>query len=190
MIQIGEYQDADRTLIAFSKLLRKSFADSRRITSLKEELEMVEEYMELMSLRYQGRFLWRISVTVDKNKIGILKNTIQPLVENSISHGFNMKEDTGHIQIRVYQEKDSVIVEVEDDGVGADLDKINTCIHNQYIPKVRDQFSEIGLSNIQMRITRNFGEEYGLTASLNQSNGVTLRMKLPLIGFYEEAKLE
>ena len=81
-------------------------------------------------------------------------------------------------------------MEVEDDGVGADLDKINTCIHNQYIPKVREQFCEIGLSNIQMRITRNFGEEYGLTASLNQSDGVTLRMKLPIIDFFEEADLE
>lgn len=188
MIQMGEYENADRTLIAFSKLLRKTFADSRRIISMKEELEIVEDYMKLMSLRYQGRFLWEISAHVDTDRIAILKNTLQPLVENSISHGFNMKEDTGHIFIRIHQEETYISVEVEDDGVGADLNKIHSCIHENKIQKNKEQFSEIGLSNIQMRIIKNFGREYGLSAKANASGGVTFLMKLPVIDFFEEVK--
>lgn len=190
MIEMEEYQEADRTLIAFSRLLRKSFADSRRIISLKEELEMVDEYLELMSLRYQSRFVWKISVSVDGDKIGILKYTLQPLVENSISHGFNMKEGVGHIAIRAFQEADCLVVEVEDDGVGADLDKINDCIHSPYTPKVKERFSEVGLANIQKRITKNFGDEFGLKAISNESEGITLQMRFPIMEFCEEASKE
>ncbi len=68
-------------------------------------------------------------------ELGILKNVIQPLVENSISHGFNMKDDMGHIVICAYRIKESVIIEVEDDGVGVDLEKINNSIHNQQTVK-------------------------------------------------------
>lgn len=185
MIQIGEYDNADQTLISFSKLLRKTFADSRRIISLQEELEMVEDYMKLMSLRYQGRFSWKISADVDTGRLAILKNTLQPLVENSISHGFNMKEEMGHIFIRVKKEQAYILIEVEDDGVGADLKKINTCIHEKDLLKNREQFSEIGISNIQMRIIRNFGNEYGLSAEMNNLGGVTFRMKLPWVDFME-----
>lgn len=186
MIEMEEYQEADRALIAFSRLLRKSFADSRRIISLKEELEMVGDYLELMSLRSQSKFVWQISVSVDSAKIGILKYTLQPLVENSISHGFNMKEGVGHILIRAFQEAHCLIVEVSDDGVGADLDKINACIHSPYTAKAKEQFSEIGLANIQMRIIKNFGDDFGLKAISNDSEGVTLQMRFPIIAFYGE----
>jgi len=70
---------------------------------------------------------------------------------------------------------------VEDDGVGVDLEKINNSIHNQQTVKARDQLNGIGLSNIQMRILRNFGNQYGLSVEVNSSGGVTFRMKIPVI---------
>ena len=186
MIQMEQYQDADRAILAFSKLLRKSFANSHRIIPLKEEVSMVEEYLELMLLRYPEGFQWNITIGEDVKNLGILKNVLQPLVENSISHGFNMKQGTGHIKIRAYRFHDTLIIEVEDDGVGVDLEKINDCIQKQQKLKDRNQLSSIGLSNIQMRIVRNFGKEYGLTVAVNPSGGVTFTMRLPLVNLGEE----
>lgn len=186
MIQMEQYQDADRAILAFSKLLRKSFANSHRIIPLKEEVSMVEEYLELMLLRYPEGFQWNITIGEDVKNLGILKNVLQPLVENSISHGFNMKQGTGHIKIRAYRFHDTLIIEVEDDGVGVDLEKINDCIQKQQELKDRNQLSSIGLSNIQMRIVRNFGKEYGLTVAVNPSGGVTFTMRLPLVNLGEE----
>lgn len=77
------------------------------------------------------------------------------------------------------------MIEVEDDGVGVDLEKINNCIQKEQVIKDKNQFSSIGLSNIQMRIVRNFGKEYGLTVFVNSSGGVTFTMKLPLIDLRE-----
>ena len=181
MIQMEEYNEADRALLAFSKLLRKSFVNSQKIIPIREELAMVEDYLELMKLRYRDKFQWKILAAEDVMELGILKNVIQPLVENSISHGFNMKDDMGHIVICAYRIKESVIIEVEDDGVGVDLEKINNSIHNQQAVKARDQLNGIGLSNIQMRILRNFGSQYGLSVEVNSSGGVTFRMNIPVI---------
>ncbi len=181
MIQMGEYQEADKAILAFSKLLRKSFAHSGRIISIKEEISMTEEYLQLMQLRYPGKFQWNITVASGVENLGILKNVVQPLVENSISHGFNMKEDMGHISVRAYKFQGAVIIQVEDDGVGVDLEKVNASIKNQQMEKNREQFNGIGLSNIQMRILRNFGQDYGLEAAVNAAGGVTFTMKLPVI---------
>ena len=181
MIQMEEYNEADRALLAFSKLLRKSFVNSQKIIPIREELAMVEDYLELMKLRYRDKFQWKILAAEDVMELGILKNVIQPLVENSISHGFNMKDDMGHIVICAYRIKESVIIEVEDDGVGVDLEKINNSIHNQQTVKAGDQLNGIGLSNIQMRILRNFGSQYGLSVEVNSSGGVTFRMNIPVI---------
>lgn len=46
---------------------------------------------------------------------------------------------------------------------------------------MKEQFSGIGISNIQMRIKRNFGEEYGLHAFLNENGGVTFKMEIPVL---------
>ncbi len=181
MIQMEEYENADKAILAFSKLLRKSFSYTQKIIPVTEELAIAEDYLELMLLRYQNKFQWRVMAEEGARELGILKNVIQPLVENSISHGFNMKGDMGHIVIRVYLENETMIVEVEDDGVGVDLKKINRCIGKQQIPKADERVSEIGLSNIQMRIVRNFGSQYGLKAKINSYGGVTFRMTLPVI---------
>lgn len=181
MIQMEEYQDADRAILAFSKLLRKSFANSHKIIPIKEELSMVEEYLQLMLLRYKNKFQWKIIIDHETAELGILKNVIQPLVENSISHGFNMKQEMGHILIRVHRKLNSIIIEVEDDGVGGDLEKINSCIQSCELPNVKEQFSGIGISNIQMRISRNFGEQYGLQVDVNDLGGLTFKMEIPVI---------
>ena len=62
MIQMEEYEEADQAVLSFSKLLRKSFASQQKFISIKEEMDMVEEYLELMSLRYKNKFQWKMVI--------------------------------------------------------------------------------------------------------------------------------
>lgn len=186
MIEMEQYNEADEALIAFSKLLRKSFSDTRKIISIEEELQLTEEYLKLMQIRYQKSFVFKISTSPNINKLGILKNLIQPLVENSISHGFNMKEGIGHISITEYEKDNAVFIIAEDDGVGVDIAKINESIHNCEMKRDRNQFSGIGLPNVQMRIEKNYGKDYGLKAEINENGGVTFTVKMPLIPLGED----
>lgn len=186
MIQMEEYAQADRAMLAFSKLLRKSFAKPQGIITIEEELSMAEEYLELMSIRYRDKFVWKITIMEKVKNLGILKNVIQPLLENSISHGFNMKKEMGHIRILVYQKDTAVMVEIEDDGVEADIQKIQDSIQNKEKEQKKYQMNGIGINNIQMRILRNFGEGYGLSAMLNEVGGVTFTMRIPVITMEKE----
>lgn len=187
MIQMEQYEDADRAMLAFSKLLRKSFADSRKIIPIRDELELAGEYMSLMQIRHQNTFEWKIHMDPEIASCGILKNTIQPLVENSISHGFNMKEELGHIVIEVCREDGKIVVTISDDGVGADLEQIQEQIQVKTISMDKEQFSGIGLANVQLRIRRNFGRAYGLGAAVNEQGGLTFRMTFPAIALEEES---
>lgn len=187
MIQMEQYEDADRALLAFSKLLRKSFADSRTIIPIRDELELAGEYMALMQIRHQNTFEWKIHVDPEIASCGILKNTIQPLIENSISHGFNMKEELGHITIEVHREKGSIAVTIVDDGVGADLDQVQEQIQVRSFSMDQEQFSGIGIANVQMRIRHNFGKKYGLRAAINDQGGLTFQMTFPVIALEGES---
>ena len=57
-----------------------------------------------------------------------VKLTIQPLVENSIIHGFDEIEEGGMITIRVYSEDDYIFIEVADNGCGTDTDELNKAV--------------------------------------------------------------
>ena len=83
MIQMEEYQEADKAILSFSKLLRKAFANQQRLISIKEEIDMTEEYLTLMSLRYKDKFQWKTIIDYETGELEILKNLIQPLVENN-----------------------------------------------------------------------------------------------------------
>lgn len=76
MIQMEEYEEADQAVLSFSKLLRKSFASQQKLISIKEEMDMVEEYLELMSLRYKNKFQWKMVIEYETGALGILKNLI------------------------------------------------------------------------------------------------------------------
>lgn len=181
MIQMGEHSEADRAMLSFSKLLRKSFADKRNMITIREELELASDYMELMKVRHQNTFQWKLDVDDETLELGILRNVIQPLVENSITHGFNLKQDMGHIVLRTVMEPDGVRIVIEDDGIGADLMKIKERLNSRNVSADKEQFNGIGIANVQMRIVRFFGKDYGLHARINESGGLSLELKLPQI---------
>ena len=55
-------------MLSFSKLLRKSFASQQKLISIKEEMDMVEEYLELMSLRYKNKFQWKMVIEYETGR--------------------------------------------------------------------------------------------------------------------------
>lgn len=182
MLQMGEYERADRAMIAFSKLLRNSFSDQRRIVTIREELELVNQYLIIMSMRYQDSFEWEFDIPSDIQNYGILRQVVQPLVENSISHGFNTKQQKGHVKISGQNKENEIRLIIEDDGENADMSKIQCLLNSEEIIKgSQEQLSGIGLSNVQLRLKKNFGFSFGLTVERNILGGVTFMIRLPKV---------
>jgi len=108
-------------LSTFSKLIRSILNHSvtNRIT-LVEEVEMLKNYVHLEMTRFEEKFGLEMDIAedLDLESIEIPSLLIQPYVENAILHGLYNKKTTGTLTIRIKEGQDSVVFEIEDDGVG------------------------------------------------------------------------
>jgi len=114
-LQASEY------LSKFSRLIRLILQNSKEaFISLKSELEALQLYLELESLRFDNKFEYKISVDddVDTTTLKVPPLIIQPYVENAIWHGLMHKKEKGHLEIELYQEKGILLCKIIDDGIG------------------------------------------------------------------------
>ena len=92
-------------------------------------------------------------------------------MENSIFHGVGRHKI--HIRLRGWLEGDTLILRVEDDGVGISKDKIDQVMNKDL------QINRVGLKNVQERIRLNYGPGYGLTVTGGQAGGTVVTFRLP-----------
>ena len=108
-------------LSRFSDLVRSILNNSmvEQIT-LEEEIATIENYLELQKVRFADKFDYSIEVdeTMNPENIFIPPMLAQPFIENSIEHGFKNKKTKGSILIRFKIDKNKILYEVEDNGIG------------------------------------------------------------------------
>ncbi len=112
---------ASEYLTKFSRLIRLILQNSQSsLIPLESELEALQLYLELEAVRFNHHFEFKI-VMEDDLDVSVLKVPpliIQPYAENAIWHGLMHKEEKGHLQIELYEEKDMLCCKIADDGVG------------------------------------------------------------------------
>ena len=157
----------------FSTYLRFSFKEIKlnKLVTLGEELEIVKAYIKIQQERFsnQIRLEWDVDHSVDHVMIPPL--TIQPLVENVITHGILHDYEPGLLQVIVRKEADAVYVEVSDDGPGVTQAQAHALL-NQH----EDAKAGIGLRNTHERLKQNF--QRGLTIESKPGEGFTVWFKL------------
>ena len=121
MILANEEMIATRYLSRFSKLLRTILIHSdKEMVTLKEELEILNLYVELEAIRFKDSFHYSIEfdedIDIDEVKVPTL--LIQPFVENAIWHGLMHKEGQRNLSIRFFEKADHLYCIVEDNGIG------------------------------------------------------------------------
>ena len=121
MILGGDTDAASRYLTLFSKLIRMVLENSEHNTvALNDELSLLENYVQLESLRFGGKIRYETSVEagIDPDEVFIPSMVLQPLVENAIWHGLMHKEGGGTISVSVKKEGELLKCSVLDDGIG------------------------------------------------------------------------
>lgn len=181
LIEMDMEEKASESLLALGRLMRKTFSDYRELIPVWEEMENVENYLILMNNRYQGTFQWDIKLAEEAKECLIPRISIQPLVENSISHGFSGKEDMGHIEIEAFLEKEELLILIKDDGVGGDAEKICNLIQKSSEIRRKEQVSGIGIRNVQERLCAFFGRKYGMTVKNAEDGGICVIVRIPVL---------
>jgi len=158
-----------------STLLRIGLSRGKELIRVKEERQHVEAYLQLQEKRYNHSFRYSLEVDADAEEGLVPKVIIQPLVENSIVHGIGKMDGEGEVSVRVYRQRDRLLVEVADNGFRpVNLEKIQAILSGQADPD-----KGFGIRNVHKRIQLRFGDEFGLAYEVRPGGGALARIRLP-----------
>jgi len=119
-------RNANKYLSKFAKLMRNIMDSSvEEFIPLADEIATIDNYLELQKVRYEGKFDFTIEVDekIDAETMSIPPMLAQPFIENSIEHGLKNKKGNGIVEIRFVLNKDLILFEVKDDGIGREKAK-------------------------------------------------------------------
>jgi len=162
-------------IIKLSALLRRLLRSHEHFVTLRDELESIDEYLDIEVVRFGSRLCVRKDISADTLDLIVPSMILQPLVENSIKHGLARKLGPGSITIRSRREHGRAVIEVEDDGMGFVLDRLN-----------QPMSSGIGLANVRERLRVIFGATYQLTLTSEPGKGTSARIEVPELSGAEE----
>lgn len=110
--------EARRLVLNLAELFRYCLQQNRTLITLGEELEIVQAYLEIESLRLGGRLTFEIAATPKARQAMIPVLSVQPLVENAVKHGVSRLTSKGLIQVRAEETGGMLQVSVHDNGPG------------------------------------------------------------------------
>ena len=162
--EMGLGNKVSKMLTKVARLYRLGLENDDVIVTLKEELEFLKLYIEIVRIRFVDsiRFHWDVDEELlDSN---IIKMCMQPIVENAIQHGLRPKNYIGNITISAQYRDECMCVCVDNDGedmTDEELDTLNETL------KTGSGFEEskVGLRNVNERIKLVYGKEYGVRVS-------------------------
>lgn len=155
-------------------ILRNSISNDQFIT-LKEELDVVESYIEIQKIRFSGRFKHSFFVSEELLDIKIPKLILQPLVENSIIHGLEDKE-SGQISITGRLHSGDLLLTIRDNGCGMHKDIVDK--YNQ--GNFDKEKGHLGIYNVYYILKLYYGVNCSIHIISNPDDGTEVNITLPV----------
>lgn len=150
MAQLEDAHVTEKMISSMSSLFRYNLKTSEQIVFLKQELDVVENYIYIQKMRFGSRVQYGMSLELDAAKVRIPAFTMQPVVENAIIHGISKKEAGGKIFVRVVKKGSGILISVADNGVGMEERRLEEV--REGLKKERTSKVGIGFGNIYKRI--------------------------------------
>lgn len=174
----GEMNDVTDMIESLTALLDFSLSSPHETVTLFEELEATRSYVHIQRIRRQNQF--DVLFDIDDEVLNALlpRLILQPLVENSMSHGFIDCRD-GAICVTGRKEENFLLLTVSDNGIGMTEEKLNALKAD--LQKEEIESGHIGLYNTAKRIELYFDQQAKLEINSSPQNGTQVRIRLPLL---------
>ncbi|RXY98836.1 histidine kinase [Fictibacillus sp. S7] len=158
-----------------AKILRYSLKNTEQYVTFEEEIEHVRNYLLIQQTRYRHKIDFQLEVDKSLLTMQVPIFTIQPIIENSIVHGFEPSGEPIQILLHAYQTDNKVIIEILDDGIGIED-------QTRSLPsKKQRQTTGIGLANVDKRLKHGFGMQWGIADIRKREHGGTkVNIELPV----------
>lgn len=154
----GSENRCSQMISYLSAIMRYSLSDPQDNVKIQEEINYLKKYLEIMKLRYTGRFDVKFSLAPDCSIYPVKKMILQPLVENAIYHGIKEKKEKGLIRISIHRKKDRIYFTIYDTGKGIPADQL-AAIRTSLGETSRTSNQHIGLANTNSRLVLSYGED-------------------------------
>ncbi len=170
----------EQLVSALSRFYKLSLNHGRDVYQLWQELKLVEAYFEIQKIRYPGCLTLEIDVPSSMMQYTVPNIILQPLVENSISHGIMSRGDKrGRIVILGQILEDTIQLQVIDDGIGIPPEMMEQLNAGRPPENAQSTGSRYGVYNINERIQNYYGCAYHLHFESARGGGTRVIMTLP-----------
>ncbi|MHA2856581.1 cache domain-containing sensor histidine kinase [Paenibacillus lautus] len=184
----GETEIA-RIVRLLGKMMRSNLEVGSGKTTIKDEIEMVQCYLDIQKFRYEDRLKYELQVDPEANRVRIPPLIIQPLVENAVIHGMDHKEEGTSIRVRVTASEGKLHVMTEDNGAGISLDRLQM-IYGYLNDTDEKDGGRIGLRNVHVRLQLTYGPEAGLIIYSEPGIGTRIEFSIPTGGKSDDESVD
>lgn len=180
----GEREETYRLITALAQYYRYSLSKGNEIISFKEEFEIAKNYLTIQHMRYPGMFnaIYELSDALETYPVP--KLSIQPLVENALYHGIRPMGQSGTITISAFSSGKSVILSIEDDGIGISEEKLESMGEEQLIHNA----ASFGLRGTITRLKLFYGDGMSYSISSSPGNGTLIKIEIPYMEDFQWKK--
>ena len=148
--RIAMFESADNTvklIEATSKILRYNLDYKDRLVELKDEISAIKAYITIQETRFQDQMSFVFDIDNNIDLIKLPPMLIQPILENAIIHGLQEKDKDGIINIGIKKEQHFISINIKDNGIGMDDDKLKNLLNDQ-----TDEKKGLAILNVKKRL--------------------------------------
>jgi len=173
----------DRETAEAVKLFADSFRimmdDDDKMTTIRDELNFIKKYFMVQKYRYEDKI--DLIIEVDSHLLNnqIPKFLLQPLIENALYHGLEMKGDFGRVTVSIEKMNKWMKICVADDGVGMDEHELYNL--SQTLKDISDsKKGSYALRNIAKRLILLYGDDANLDIQSKKGCGTKVIVLIPV----------
>jgi two-component system LytT family sensor kinase len=167
LIRTNPHQ-ARMVVYQLSNILRRLLRKHDNFSSLREELNFVDDYLSIEVVRFGDKLKFRKDVETSALDMQLPSMLLQPLIENCIKHGLSNKIEGGSITLRARRVEGRLHLLIEDDGVGIPEAEMATLLERG-----------IGVSNVNERLKVLFGADYRMWIDSKPGQGTRIEIEVP-----------
>lgn len=178
LLLVEDKIELSNLVVNLADILRFNISNKATIITVREEMDLVTKYLQIMQARFSDRLKCEMNCTEEALDCPIIKLLIQPLVENAVKHGLENLAGACVISIRAYIDGDKLFVYVEDNGIGIDPVIAAAIMDGTYCPD-GGRHNGVGIQNIIQRISMYYGCGYGVSIAQRPCSGTQVILCIP-----------
>lgn len=178
IIESEDSRLAIRVIQLLSQFYRGVLSRGDTLITIDQEIQITLRYLEIMRIRYGSNFSFDYSFPDKMMSAKIPKLILQPLVENSVLHGFHGRNKNYKLRLRGKILDRGMEIRIIDNGVGMEQELISYIMSGKQQETYKG--SGFGVHSVDERIKLAFGTEYGLSIHSKRGIGTMIRIYLPL----------